>query len=178
MSIEIKKVYSDNPYVDELVYYTMQLGLNTTLKLQQQADANEDLDKLKKAGIYIACIEGHAILGLFDYFPYEVLTSTLDADGRPYGAGLPEQTARSITDNPKNVFKLSKEAQNRVLECMKIWYPEHYEETNDYYRMLNGQPPVGYPDVYVEEWRISDVSLDLSIPVHKMYKGSITILDS
>ena len=178
MSIEIKKVYSDNPYVDELVYYTMQLGLNTTLKLQQQADANEDLDKLKKAGIYIACIEGHAILGLFDYFPYEVLTSTLDADGRPYGAGLPEQTARSITDNPKNVFKLSKEAQNRVLECMKIWYPEHYEETNDYYRMLNGQPPVGYPDVYVEEWRISDVSLDLSIPVHKMDKGAITILDS
>lgn len=178
MSINFKKVYSDNPYVDELVYYTMQLGIYTTLKLKQKADDNETLEILKKAGTYIACIEGNAVLGLFDYFPFEVLTSTIDSDGRPYGAGLPANLATSIVINPKNVFNLSKEAQNDVLNAMKIWYVENYIEENEYYRMLNGLPPKGYPDVYVEEWMGDIPTLDLSIPVHLMDKGAISILDS
>ena len=178
MSIDIKKVYSDNPYVDELVYYTMQLGIGTVLKLQQQADANETLEIIRDADTYIACIEGTAILPLFTYFPYEALTSTKDADGRPYGAGLPEATARAIASKPSNINGLDKASKNRVLEAMKIWYPEHYEEKNNYYRMLNGQPPIGYEDIYVEEWRVPDVTLDLSIPLHKMSKSAITILDN
>lgn len=178
MSINFKKVYSDNPYVDELVYYTMQLGIYTTLKLKQKADDNETLEILKKAGTYIACIEGNAVLGLFDYFPFEVLTSTIDSDGRPYGAGLPTNLATSIVINPKNIFNLSKEAQNDVLNAMKIWYVENYIEENEYYRMLNGLPPKGYPDVYVEEWMGDIPTLDLSIPVHLMDKGAISILDS
>ena len=178
MAIEINKVYSDNPYVDELVYYTMQLGLDTTLKLQQQADAYETLDIIKKADIYIACIEGHVMLKQFDYFPYEVLTSTTDADGRPYGAGLPNNIAKIISLNPAKAYELSKEAQDRVVSAMKIWYPEHYEEENTYYRMLNGLPPIGYPDVYVDAWRIPDVTMDLSVPVHKMTDSAIMILEN
>lgn len=178
MAIEIKKVYSDNPYVDELVYYTMQLGVNTTLKLQQQADDNETLEIIKAADTYIACLEGHVILGQFDNFPYEVLTSTLDSDGRPYGAGLPEITARKISNNPDLVNKLDAEAKNRVLAAMKIWYPEHYEEQNNYYRMLNGLPPTGYPDIYVEDWRVPNITLDLSVPIHKMPVAAATILDN
>ena len=83
MSIEIKKVYSDNPYVDEMVYYTMQLGLNTTLKLQQQADAAETLEIIEAADIYIACIEGNVVISQFKEFPYEALTSAKMAEGRP-----------------------------------------------------------------------------------------------
>ena len=177
MAIEIKKIYSDNPYVDEMVYYTMQLGLYTTLKLQQQADAEETLEKIKKADAYIACIEGNPILAFFDRFPYEVLTSTLDADGRRYGAGLPDSEARAIARNPSLVYKLDKDAQTRVLNAMKIWYPEQYVEENNYYRMLNGQPPIGYPDIYVEDWRV-DTNIDLSIPVHKMTDGDILVLDN
>ena len=178
MSIDIKKVYSDNPYVDELVYYTMQLGIDTVLKINGEAEKYETLEILKKAGTYISCIEGNVILGQFDYFPYEVLTSTVDSDGRLYGAGLPDTTARAIVNNPKNVKDISSDAQKRVLEAMKIWYIEHYEEENTYYRMLNGLPPIGYPDIYVDEWRVTDVTLDLSIPLHKMSKSTILILDN
>lgn len=176
MSIDIKKVYSDNPYVDEMVYYTMQLGLDTTLKLQQNADAKETLEIIEAADTYIACIEGHVELNMFTYFPYGALTSTKDANGRPYGAGLPEVTAKKIMQNPKDVLKLDKEAQKNVLNAMKIWYPEHYVEKNDYYRMLNGLPPMDAKPLYVEPWRVN-VTMDLSVPVHEMPRGDIMTLD-
>ena len=178
MSIEIKKIYSDNPYVDELVYYTMQLGIYTTLKLKQKADSYETLDILKNAGRYIACIEGNALLAMFDYFPYEVLTSTTDADGRAYGAGLPDVTAELISGNPDMVSTLSEDSKKAVLDAMMIWYPENYVEENDYNRMLNGQPPIGYPDIYIDGNMYDLPSLDLSIPVHIMDDGAISILDN
>ena len=181
--LNIKKVYSDNPYVDELVYYTMQLGLDTTLKLKSNADKCETMEIIKAADVYIACIEGTIILQLFDKFPYEVLTSTKDKDGRPYGAGLPENIARSIAKNKNNVFTLDAQAQKRVLDSMKIWYLENYEEKNNYYRMLNGLPPIDQDtgkmeELYVEGWRVGDMNLDLTQPVHKLDKSTISILDN
>ena len=132
--MEFKKVYSDNPYVDEMVYYTTQLGIYTTLKLKSVADDNETLEILKEAGNYIACIEGNAILELFDSFPYEALTSTTDVDGRPYGAGLPEETAKSIVTNPKNVFKLNEEYY--VCVELHVWSTEDFAAHYEYTKML------------------------------------------
>ena len=152
MSINIKKVYSDNPYVDEMVYYTMLLGLDTVLKLSDRADKYETLDTLKKAGTYMACIEGTAVLRSFSEFPFNPadiaagkgspLTSTYDADGRPYGAGLNPATAKEISLFPERVFKLSKEKQQAVLDAMIIYYQENYVEQNFYYRMLKQHQPV------------------------------------
>ena len=177
--LDIKKVYSDNPYADELVYFTLQLGIGTVLKLQSIAEKYETMEILRKAGVYISCIEGNAILGLFDELPYEVLTSTLDADGRPYGAGLPHTLAMDIVRDSKKARGLSQELQDRILTAMQIWYIEHYVEENTYYRMLNGQPPIGYKDIYVEDWRLpKNITIDNSVPVHKMKKGEITILDN
>ena len=65
LSFEIKKIYTDNPYVDELVYYAKLLGMGTVLKMQQLADDNETANSLKLSDLYIACIEKTAILELF-----------------------------------------------------------------------------------------------------------------
>lgn len=186
MSINIKKVYSDNPYVDEMVYYTMKLGLDTVLKLSDRADKCETLEILKEAETYIACMDGNAILRSFTDFPFSMsgspLTSILDSDGRPYGAGLSLVTAKEISVFPKKVFELSPEKQKAVLDAMVTYYIEHYEEKNAYYRMLNGLPPLDSNgneiDLYVEDWRIpDDYNIDTSIPIHQMDKGAITILE-
>ena len=66
MSFDIKKIYTDSPYVDEMVYYTKLLAAGTVLKMQDIADNSETLESLKRSGVYIACIEGHAT---FDMFP-------------------------------------------------------------------------------------------------------------
>ncbi len=179
MPIEIKKVYSDNPYVDELVYYTLQLGLGTVLKLKGVADENETLEILRDAENYLSCMDGTAILGTFTYIPYEVLTSTKDSMGIEYGLGLPETIAKNIYYNPKRYTTLSQVKQDQLLECMKKWYTEHYEEKNNYYRMLNGQPPIDYPDVYLKEEDLPSSldGIDISMPVHKMDSGTISILE-
>ena len=46
LSFEIKKIYTDNPYVDEMVYYTKLMGLDTVLKLQNLADSYETDESL------------------------------------------------------------------------------------------------------------------------------------
>ena len=71
MSFEIKKIYTENPYVDEMVYYTKLMGLGTVLKMKQEADNAETVESLKNAGIYISCMEGTIT---FDTIPY--LTKT------------------------------------------------------------------------------------------------------
>ena len=165
--------------MDELVYYTLQLGLGTVLKLKGVADENETLEILRDAENYLSCMDGTAILGTFTYIPYEVLTSTKDSMGIEYGLGLPETIAKNIYYNPKRYTTLSQVKQDQLLECMKKWYTEHYEEKNNYYRMLNGQPPIDYPDVYLKEEDLPSSldGIDISMPVHKMDSGTISILE-
>ena len=182
MSKEIKKVYSDNPYVDELVFYALQLGIGTVLKLKAKADEYETIEILREAGNYISCLEGTAILATFDDIPFEVLTSTIDKNGKSYGAGLPSDTARKIVANPSRVKELSAETQKKILDCMMIWYPEHYEEKNDYYRMLNGLPPYENSEMYykyVDPSSLpSTVNIDLSKPIHELDNATISILEN
>lgn len=193
MSINIKKVYSDNPYVDELVYYTMLLGLDTVLKLSDRADSYESLDILKEAEVYMTCVEGTAVLRSFTDFPYNAadiaagkgspLTSTYDEDGRAYGAGLSPVTAKEISLFPERVFNLSTEKQKAVRDAMVIYYKEHYVEKNFYYRMLNGLPPLDEDgneiDLYLDDSKVPPNSgIDNSVPIHKMDKGDVTILDN
>lgn len=179
MAIDIKKVYSDNPYVDELVYYTMQLGIGTTLKLKDRADENETLEILKKAELYISCIEGTASLKMFSNgFPYEVLTQTINNYGQYYGAGLSVPTAQALIVNPDAIYKMDMDVQNRVLEAMKVYYIEHYVEENEYYRMLNGLPPKDAKPIYVDGSMYNLPTLDLSKPIHELDRGTITILEN
>ena len=73
MSYTVSKIYTDNPYVDELVYYTKTLALGTVLKNEQQALAHETYQTVKKSDIYITSVEGTAKFEFFDRFPEEVL---------------------------------------------------------------------------------------------------------
>ena len=133
MSIEIKKVYSDNPYIDELIYYVKQLGINTTLKLSQKADDNETLDILRKANIYISCIEGTVKLNMFNSFPEDAIKS----------CGLVQSVFNDIISNPSTIhtkYKNDKEVQEKVLNSMIKWYIENYEDGNGVYEYLTFYP--------------------------------------
>ena len=75
MSFEIDKIYTDNPYVDEMVYYTKLMGIDTVLKMQDIADKNEDLESLKRAELYISCIENTVTFNMFDSYTETALIS-------------------------------------------------------------------------------------------------------
>ena len=82
--IEIDKQYTDNPFVDNLIYYSKLLALNSVVKDQDEVLANETTESLKAGDIYIACIEGTSNYEMFSNIPKEILekyiqqTSNLD----------------------------------------------------------------------------------------------------
>lgn len=165
MSFEIDKIYTDNPYVDEMVYYTKLMGIDTVLKMQDIADKNEDLESLKRAELYISCIENTVTFNMFDSYTETALIS----------GGVTDPTTLTESLLNKNNIPISK--RDSVLKAMKAEYIENYEELNTYYRMLHGLPAIGVKD-YVEDWIAPDgISIDLSKPIHEMTQAEVTILD-
>lgn len=168
MAFEIEQVYSDNPFVDIIVYNAKVLGIDTVLKMKDTADQNETEESLKNADMYIACMENTAIWALFDGFSEDVLRKS----------GFTGQALANALLDPESIPQDKRET---VLENAKQEVIDNYEELNNYYRMLYGLPPVGYTNVYATEEDIltvpSTISIDISIPVHEMDVGTIEILD-
>lgn len=166
MSFEIKKIYTDNPYVDEMVYYTKLMGVDTVLKLQSVADNAETVESLKAAGLYISCIENTAIFELFDKASVTALNKA--------GITDPETVKLCLLD----INNVPKNRRDILTEALAEEYIENYVELNPYYRMLHGEPAIGQED-YITDWIPPDgISIDLSKPVHKMSNAEVNILDS
>lgn len=175
MSFEIKKIYTDNPYVDEMVYYTRKLGIDTVLKMQDVADRNETVQSIRNGELYISCIEGTAI---FEIFPSVTATAL-------YSAGIiaPEVVERCIKN--KDNVPISK--RDAVTKAMVNEYIENYDDLNPYYRMLNGKPPIynlknglryNYDTIKDYAYLLPDnVIIDIDKPIHEMNKTEASLLD-
>lgn len=165
MSFEIKKIYTDVPYADEIVYYTKLMAVNTTLKMKDRADNSETLDSLRNGDLYVSCIEGTATLEIFPDIYREALVNAGIVDDE-----LIEKCMKDINYIPSNYKEI-------VRRLMVQFYVDKYEETNPYYRMLHGLPPVGMAD-YVDWWVPPEgVIIDLTKPVHEMSNSEVSILD-
>ena len=165
MSLEIKKIYTDCPYVDEMVYYSKLIGMGTVLKLKSVADKHETLESLKKGDLYIACVEGTAVIEMFDTISTTALAS----------AGIVDPlTVQKCINDPKNIPENRRAA---VRSALISEYIENYEDLNPYYRSLHGLPPIGYED-YITDWLPPDgVVIDLSKPVHEMTNAEVLLLE-
>lgn len=166
MSFKVDKVYTENPYVDEMVYYTKQIAMGTVLKMQDEADKNETLESLKNAELYIACIEGTAIVEIFP----SISTSALNSAGI-----IDEEKVNYYKLNPN---KLPENKKALVVKVLSDEYINNYEELNTYYRMLHGLPAVGKAD-YITDWIPPEgTAIDVSKPIHEMSNAESLILDS
>lgn len=166
LSFEIKKIYTDNPYVDELVYYAKLLGMGTVLKMQQLADDNETAQSLKLSDLYIACIEKTAILELFPSISASALKT----------AGITNPI--DIAEYRRNRNRIPSVYRADVVEALRLEYIDNYEELNPYYRMLHGLPAIGRED-YVTDWIPPEGTIiDLTKPIHKMSSAEILVLNN
>ena len=78
---EPKITNTDNPYIDNLVYYTKIFALNTVLKDMNAAAEHETLETIRESDIYIHCIEHTAIFDYFEFFPAEVISAAFSFIG-------------------------------------------------------------------------------------------------
>lgn len=67
------KTYTENPFVDNIIYYAKFIGMNCAIKDMDEAIANETKESLEAATTYIACIEGNATYEMFSKIPKEIL---------------------------------------------------------------------------------------------------------
>ena len=161
--IDISMVYTENPYIDIIVYNTKLLGVNTVLKMTKQAENGETEESLRYADMLIMCKEGTADFKMFDSFSEEVLRS----------AGLIGIPLANAMANPNSI---PDGIRDKVTELAVQEFIDNYEDLNPYYRMLSGLPPVGHVD-YVTNWIPPDnITLDLTIPIHEMSDSAIQIL--
>lgn len=169
--MDITKIVTENPLIDELVYYSKIMALGTILKMDSEADKYETAQTLNSSDIYMSCIEGKASHYMFEYTVSDLISvGILSTDPRmntflQYPDRIPE---------PYKTNLLNKSVKN---------YIDNYEEQNEYYRMLNGLPKYRYQVIpeqytsglsrgitYIKNYidPLYNPTLDLKKPVHKL----------
>lgn len=164
------KIFTDNPFIDELLYFTKTIAGNVVIKDSDEADLNETLDSLEYSDLYIACREGRARFDDFNY-SYEFLIK--------YGvlpAAIVEQCAKDNTRIPDKY-------RETLLQYMVQEYIQDYVELNNYYRTLAGLPDKEDEEdeyVYVNKDYLIDIPTlsNANLPVHEMSNEDLTILYS
>lgn len=160
---DIVKTYTDNPFIDELVYYVKLLAINCVIKNEQEALDAETADTLKNSDLYMSCVEGRTPFELLD-IPGEVLVK-LGIKGDLYNDCLTSK------------YNIPEELQEKARTLAIQYYIDNFNEQNEYYRMLIGLPPLGDSGVYLKSTDVPDgLDINISIPVHLMSVNEIRIL--
>ena len=168
--IKYEKIYTDNPFIDELIYFTKTIAVNAVIKDCDKADENESIESLKASDLYIACRENRA---RFDQFKYDynfLVESSI----------LPPAL---VEDCAKNNSKIPAKYRDQLLKLRMKKYIDDYVETNNYYRNYMGLPPMEDTEkdfIYLTDELLVDIpTLDNpELPVHMMNNQDLTILYS
>lgn len=135
------KIMTSNPFIDLILYNLKVLGFNCVIKDQKKADNAETAESIKNAGLYEACLEGHAVLGLFDYIPHDFLKRVGMTDDQIW-----------LYENFHDQYYIPDRYHQPLLDLLVPWFIDTYVETNEYYRMLLGKPPMGDPGIPMRDY--------------------------
>lgn len=152
-------IKTDNiPLLDNVIHYLKILAIECVIKDQVLADSLESIESRKNFDIYKMCKLDIARFEFFDY-TYQDILQTSVSKKEIYDILVDKNNA------PDNIKK-------ELLEVKKNSIIDNYEEMNDYYRMLNGQPNLNDKDnIYIDDIYLTDddyVIVDTSVPIHLM----------
>ena len=151
---------SKNPFVDKLIKNLKMLTYCSVAKDSDKADRAETAESLKEAELYILCMENRATIEVFPSIPEQFLRQV----------GLTESDInRYITFKSPRFIPADNEAagitfRKDLLAILQPWYIANFEEKNEYYRMITGQPPLG-------EWGIPVRDYEKYLPEGFSYQG-------
>lgn len=178
--MKIEKIYTENPLLDEIVYNCKQLAVGTVLKNQARADNEESVDSLNGGDVYIAIKQGYVNFGAF-YYDKEFL-STIPT--------ISEENARLYAEDND---RIPESLRKTILDTASKEYITNYEERNNYYRMLNGEPNfdtlVTYEGLYLDYNTVNNSPNNIKVSkfyrdtpgtdyrlIHKLDIGTIEVL--
>ena len=132
--INVEKTITDNPFVDNLIYYSKYLALNCIIKDEDDALSHETPESYKAGETYIACIEGKAKYEMFDAIPEEILekyitkSTNLDVFANNMSAFSAYLNSLGLHERTVKLNNISKVAQTV--------YIDHYDIMTDYVKNL------------------------------------------
>lgn len=164
--MDINKIITDNPIVDNLIYYVKILGFESITKDQNLALKYETVDSLRRSDLYLSTVEGSITFDMYTYNK-EILTRS----------GVPEYL---IMDCIRDPHKIPFNLRDMAFKNMKEYTLNNYIELNNYYRMLNGKSDLNSEKLYIdpEDYNISMEDIDFNKPVDEFSEYEIKILES
>ncbi len=129
-----EKIYSSNPFVDNVIYYGKLMAMNCTIKDEEEALANETKESLYAGDVFIACVENRATYEMFESIPKEILEKYISSSSN----------LDIYAENPKNLkTKLnsySAFARNKILNNLsslaRTVYIDHFDVMADYLKKV------------------------------------------
>lgn len=125
-----EKTITDNPFVDNILYYSKYMALNCTVKDQDEALSYETPASLKAREVLISSVEGTATYEIYETIPKEILQKyiTLQSNLDIYANSI---EALKTHMNSYGLYERTK-ILNELSELARKVYINHYEIMLDY----------------------------------------------
>lgn len=75
-----EKTHSNNPFVDNIIYYAKLIAMNCSIKDEEEALKNETKESLENGDILISCVESNSKYEMFKSIPKEILEKYITLD--------------------------------------------------------------------------------------------------
>lgn len=169
--ISIKKQYTDDPLLDQIIYDVSLMAIECVLKNPTEVENNETLESLENFNLYESCIKDTASFNLFEYDDIDLKSCPLIPD--------------SMIDHYLIYMdELSENAKSYILDKKKKRFIDEYVEMNNYYRMLSGKPDYGTKGLSIDKCGVdlSKYGINISDPkntyIEDLSPVEIDLLDS
>lgn len=161
------KTYTDNPFVDLLIYYSKLLAFGAVIKNGKNASDEETIDSVTNGDTMIACTEGSAIFALFDYTEEELKE-----------VGITDK--KQIQDCINDKFKIPSSYRDEITKIGTRDFLANYVEYNNYYRMVCGLPDIGDYGIPVRdyEYLMPDGNIWGATYIHEIGTEGCTVLEN
>lgn len=163
---ELRKQVTDNPLLDEIIYDCQIMIQDIILKDQHRALQEETKESMEQFDQYRLIVEGNAKYEFFNY-SFEQISK------------IPSISFDQAVYYSRNNNAIPEEYRAQLLNIYINDFIENYNELNNYYRMLNGQPNIGVPKIYLEQMDLlllGDYNIDYSKSIDEMNNTEIEIL--
>ena len=136
-----EKTYTDNPFVDNIIYQAKYMAMNCTIKDEEEALANETKDTYSAGDVLIACVEGSSRFEMFNSYPKEILEKYIPVESN-LDLYVNNINNLKIHLNSYGLYERTK-IINALSDIARTVYIDHYDTMMHYIETL--------PDNWLED---------------------------
>lgn len=148
-------------FLKSLYKDTLNMLDKLVVKRADLAQENETIDSIKAFELYYACLTGSRYFYDFREFDIDILEKYF--------------SPAEVTACYNDPNRIPKEYRDKIVAEQSQRVVDNYVETNEYYRMLSGQPPI---DDHYWIYITDDTRIPADVPIHELSVDQIAYLQT